>query len=78
MDVLQIDVCPPSVAAMVLCGVWTLWFGRNARCHGWKVWEPGAMVRYISSLLEDMASLKLSMKQQRATISSVRRRPDEC
>jgi hypothetical protein len=25
-----------------------------------------------------MASLKLSMKQQRATISSVRRRPDEC
>jgi hypothetical protein len=31
----------------------------------------------ISSLLEDMASLKMPIKQQRATILAVWRRPDE-
>lgn len=30
MDVLQEKVCSPSVAAMVVCGAWSLWTGRNA------------------------------------------------
>jgi hypothetical protein len=45
MDVLQADVCSPSVAAMVVCAAWTLWSGRNAWRHGRKVWKLGAMVR---------------------------------
>jgi hypothetical protein len=61
---------------MVVCGAWTLWFGRNARRHGQNVWEPGATVQYISSLLEDIASLKLPIKQQGASIPSVWRCPD--
>jgi len=35
-----------------------LWVGRNAWGHGRKAWEPGAIARYISRLMEDLTSLK--------------------
>lgn len=57
-DVLCREVCSPILAATIVCGAWCLWTGRNARRHGRKTWEPGATARYISSLLEDLASLK--------------------
>ncbi|KAF8670744.1 hypothetical protein HU200_050409 [Digitaria exilis] len=62
---------------MVMCGAWTLWSGRNARRHGRKVWEPGATVCYISSLLEDLASLKTPIKQKGTSSPVVWRCPDE-
>ena len=62
---------------MLVCGAWTLWTGRNARRHGRKVWEPGATVRYISSLLEDLASLKTPIKDKGASLPSVWRGPEE-
>ncbi|RLN12711.1 hypothetical protein C2845_PM09G13790 [Panicum miliaceum] len=77
MDVLQAEVCSPSVAAMVVCDAWSLWTGRNARRHDRKVWEPGAAVRYISSLLQDLASLKVPPKPNRPSASATWRRPDE-
>ena len=77
LDVLQAEVCSPSAAAMLVCGAWTLWTGRNARRHGRKVWEPGATVRYISSLLEDLASLKTPVKEKGASFPSVWRCPEE-
>ncbi|RLM87720.1 hypothetical protein C2845_PM04G12950 [Panicum miliaceum] len=77
MDVLQADVCSPSVAAMVICGAWTLWTARNVRRHGRKVWEPGATVRYISAMLQDPASLKMPAKPNRPSASMVWSRPDE-
>lgn len=58
-DVLHADICPASSAATLICGAWTLWTGRNARRHGCKVWEPGATARYISSMLEELSSLKM-------------------
>lgn len=64
-DVLQPTVCSPSTVATVVCGAWALWTGRNARRHGRKVWEPGATARFISSLMEDLASLRVPVKQGR-------------
>jgi hypothetical protein len=58
-DVLDAKVCTPKGAAVLICGAWTLWTGRNARRHGCKTWEPGATARYISSMLEELASLKM-------------------
>lgn len=62
-DVMCAKVCTPARAAMIVCGAWTLWTGRNAWRHGRKVWEPGAAVRYISPMLEELASLKMPDKQ---------------
>ena len=44
----------------IICGAWALWTGRNTRGHGRKSWEPGATARFVSKLLEDLASLKLA------------------
>ena len=58
LDVLQPGVCSVATARVVICGAWALWTGRNGRRHGRKTWEPGATARYISTLLEDLESLK--------------------
>lgn len=58
-DVLHPETCSDELTALVVCGAWALWTGRHARNHGRKTWEPGAAARYISSLLEDLASLKV-------------------
>jgi hypothetical protein len=62
IDVLQPGICSPSTAAMVVCSAWSLWTGRNDRRHGRKVWEPGATARFISTLMEDLASRKPQAK----------------
>ena len=59
-DVLHAQICLAKVSAMLICGAWTLWTGRNAHRHGQKVWEPGATARFISSMLEELASLKMA------------------
>jgi hypothetical protein len=64
-DVLRAGVCSSTTAAMVVCGAWTLWTGSNGRRHGRKVWEPGASSRYISSMIEELASLKMLAKQEK-------------
>ena len=64
-DVFRPDVCTFDKAQVMLCGAWALWTGGNARRHGRKVWEPSAMARYISKLLEDLASLKLPVQPKR-------------
>lgn len=49
-DVLKPEVCNSKTAALVVCGAWTLWSGRNAK---------RAAVRFISNMLEELASLKV-------------------
>lgn len=41
------------------------------RRHGWRVWEPRAAVRYISSVLEELASLKIPSKVQQPRTADV-------
>lgn len=61
-DILRSEVCPKTTASAVICGAWALWTGRNACRHGRKAWEPGAAARFISTLLENLASLKQPTK----------------
>lgn len=61
-DIFRPDVCTAPAARWLVCGAWALWTGRNNGHHGRKVWEPGASARYISSLLEGMATLKMPTK----------------
>lgn len=71
------NVYSSTMAAMVVCGAWTLWSGQNARRHGRKVWEPGASVRYISSMLEELASLKSTDKPVKASSAAKWQTPEE-
>ena len=53
-DLLSPDKVLNTDAAMIICGVWSLWAGRNARKLGRVSWNPGAAVRHISKMLEDL------------------------
>ena len=52
-DLLTGDHCSVSSAELIICGVWSLWTGRNARKHGKVEWRSAAAARHISSMLED-------------------------
>jgi hypothetical protein len=58
-DILRPEVCSTKTAEAVICGAWVLWTGRNNRNHDRKTWKPGAMARYIASLIEELATLKI-------------------
>jgi hypothetical protein len=77
MDVLHTNICSANMAAMVVCGAWTLWFARNARRRCRKTWEPGAAVRYISPMLEDLASLKPQLKPAEPKRKDTWKRPEQ-
>ena len=57
-DLLAGDCCSDTDAAMIICGVWSLWSGRNARRHGRDRWDPNAVVRHVATMLEDMMCLE--------------------
>jgi hypothetical protein len=67
-DILLPRVCAHATVAVVVCGAWDLWTGRNARDHGWKTWEPGATTRFISALMEDLVSLRQPKKQKLVSV----------
>lgn len=76
-DVLKASVCPSTTAALMICGAWALWTRRNGRRHGRKIWELGAMARYISSLLESLASLKMLAAPRKQRQMQQWRPPDD-
>lgn len=59
-DVLSGDFCTPSEAALIICGAWSLWSGRNARKHGKDRWNPQAAVRHVAAMVEDFMCLQMS------------------
>jgi len=58
-DLLASDICVQKDAALIICGVWSLWTGRNARRHGRTRWSPGAAVRHVASMVEDLLCLEV-------------------
>jgi hypothetical protein len=76
-DVLHPEFCSSKTAALVVCGAWTLWTSRNARRHGRKVWEPGAAVQFLSTLLEELVSLKVPKEPRLPRRSEKWRCPEE-
>ena len=75
-DILHPGVCPTSTVATVISGAWALWTGRNARRYGRKVWEPGAAARFISSLMEDLISLKQPATPKAQVLKAKWERPE--
>jgi hypothetical protein len=72
--------CTEKEAAILACGVWSLWTGRNARKHGKAHWDHSTAVRHISSMLEDMIC-STSERSAAATLPAKRRakwqKPDQ-
>jgi hypothetical protein len=56
-DLLSDEMCSQQEAALFICGVWSLWTGRNARRHGKQQWSPVAASKHIASMIEDMICL---------------------
>jgi hypothetical protein len=79
MDLLGPDRLTIAEAALVICGIWSLWSGRNeentARRNGTR--GPRAAVRHVSKMLEDTVC---SIATQEASLLRPRkrwRRPQE-
>ncbi|KAF8656343.1 hypothetical protein HU200_060725 [Digitaria exilis] len=53
-DLLSEESCSKENTSLIICGVWSLWSGRNARKHGREKWDQRAAVRHVASMLEDM------------------------
>lgn len=57
-DILSGELCSPNEAALIICGAWSLWSGRNARKHGKTRWNPTAAVQHVASMVEDLVVLQ--------------------
>jgi ribonuclease HI len=60
-DLLSGQHCTEQEAALLICGVWSLWTGRNNRRHG-KNWSPVAASRHIALMVEDLICLRQETK----------------
>jgi hypothetical protein len=58
MGLLLGEVCSHKEAELIICGVWSLWMGSNARRHGRKHWNPSAAVRHVAAMVEDVVCLE--------------------
>jgi len=56
-DLLAADMCSQEEEALIICGVWSLWSGQNARRHGRTSWNPGAAVRHIADMVQELVCL---------------------
>lgn len=63
-DLLSGDYCSIDDAAKVICGIWSLWTGRNARRHGREDWSPIAAARHIASMLDELVCLNAKPNQR--------------
>ncbi|RLN12708.1 hypothetical protein C2845_PM09G19940 [Panicum miliaceum] len=77
MDLLTPARCLTADAAMIICGVWSLWSGRNARKHGKERWIPGVVVRHIAKMLDDLVCLSTTQEVRTPQPCSRWRRPPE-
>lgn len=50
------NMCSEKDAALIICGVWSLWSGRNARRHGKEQWNSRAVV---AALVEELICMDL-------------------
>ncbi|KAF8754851.1 hypothetical protein HU200_011388 [Digitaria exilis] len=62
IDLMNGKICTQQEAALIICGVWSLWSGRNARRHGNKQWNPTLASRHIATMIEDMIGLTQETK----------------
>ena len=65
-DLLSGDVCSERDVALIVCGVWSLWSGRNARCHGKIKWNAIAAAKHIAAMIEDLMGMHISEERKPA------------
>jgi hypothetical protein len=56
-NLLSGECCTQLEAALVICGIWSTWTGRNNRRHGKKQWSPLVASKHIASMIEEMICL---------------------
>ena len=76
-DLLTPGRFPTADAALIICGVWFLWSGRNARKHGKENWNPRAAFRHVSAMLEDLVCSTAAQEVSMPTSRSRWSRPPE-
>ena len=50
--------------AIIICGVWSLWSGRNARRHGKEVWNPRVALKHVATMVEELMCLNMGGLKQ--------------
>lgn len=75
-DLLTGECCSQEEVALFICGVWSLWSGRNARRHGRTQWNPRAAARHIATMIEDMICLNAKPQVEQPRQRGVWRKPN--
>jgi hypothetical protein len=67
-DLLSTEMCSKKDGAFIICGIWSMWNGRNARRHGRDEWSAKAAVKHIAAMVEELLCLEfpIQSKPQRA------------
>jgi hypothetical protein len=53
-DLLSGEMCSEKDGAFIICGIWSLWTGRNARRHGRDKWSAKTAVKHIAAMVEEL------------------------
>lgn len=56
-DLVDLNICPPKNAAVILCGMWSLWMARNKRHHGEAPWPVRMQVQWATDTAFDLWKL---------------------
>jgi len=63
-DLLAGDRCSEKDMAIIICGAWSLWSGRNARRHGKEVWNPRVALKHVATMVEELMCLNMGGLKQ--------------
>lgn len=66
-DLMCGKVCSADDSCLFMCGVWSLWSGRNSRRHGKEGWSASAAARHIAKMVEDIMGLGVETTVARPT-----------
>ncbi|KAF8730397.1 hypothetical protein HU200_016973 [Digitaria exilis] len=58
-DILSSYLCSEKDPTIIVCGVWSLWSGRNNRRHGKVNRNTNAAVKHDATMIEDLICLQL-------------------
>jgi ribonuclease HI len=57
-DLMLGELCLEKEMVLVICGIWSLWSGRNVRRRGKEKWNAMATVRHVSAMVEELMCLE--------------------
>jgi hypothetical protein len=57
-------MCSEKDGAFIICGIWSLWNGRNARRHGRDKWSAKTAVKHIAAMVEELLCLEFPVQNK--------------